>query len=165
MHLPAGAKRLSGAHYSDALPGTQLPQPKYNAPPMFYWFPNGQICPNRSAGMCHNPMPGPQTKDETENLRSSRNNLRLLLTPIGWSFAAPGEAAGEAGHGLDSTVLIGVAIMLIVAKLGGEIFERIGQPAALGELIGGIAVGNLVIFGLAGAELLKSNQIIAALPV
>ena len=108
-------------------------------------------------------MPGPQTKDETENLRSSRNNLRLLLTPIGWSFAAPGEAAGEAGHGLDSTVLIGVAIMLIVAKLGGEIFERIGQPAVLGELIGGIAVGNLVIFGFAGAELLKSNQIIAAL--
>jgi Kef-type K+ transport system membrane component KefB len=37
--------------------------------------------------------------------------------------------------------------MLVVAKLGGEIFERIGQPAVLGELFAGIFLGNLVIFG------------------
>ena len=112
--------------------------------------------------MCHNPtLVLKQMRRKTFALVAT--TCALLLIPIGWSFAAAGETAGDAGHGLDSTVLIGVAIMLIVAKLGGEIFERIGQPAVLGELIGGIVVGNLVIFGFGGAELLKSNQIIEAL--
>ena len=47
------------------------------------------------------------------------------------------------GHGLDPVVLAGVAVMLIIAKLGGELFERYRQPAVLGELIGGIFIGNL----------------------
>ena len=68
-------------------------------------------------------------------------------------FASPGAlAAGEGAtgtqsHGLDPAVLIGVAIMLVLAKVGGEIFERAGQPAVLGELFAGIVLGNLVIFG------------------
>jgi len=64
---------------------------------------------------------------------------------------------------LDPTVLIGVAVMLVVAKVGGEIFERLKQPAVLGELLAGILLGNLVIFGFAGAETLKTNATIAAL--
>ena len=54
-------------------------------------------------------------------------------------------------------VLIGLAAILIVAKLGGEFFERIGQPAVLGELIGGIIIGNLVLFGFTAAEPLKTD--------
>ena len=64
---------------------------------------------------------------------------------------------------LDPTVLIGVAVMLVVAKVGGEIFERLKQPAVLGELLAGILLGNLVIFGFAGAETLKTNATIGAL--
>jgi Kef-type K+ transport system membrane component KefB len=60
-------------------------------------------------------------------------------------------------------VLVGLAAMLIVAKLGGELFERIGQPAVLGELIGGIILGNLVLFGFTAAEPLKTNEVIAVL--
>jgi len=41
-------------------------------------------------------------------------------------------------------VLVGIAAILIIAKLCGELFERIGQPAVLGELLGGIIVGNLL---------------------
>lgn len=66
-------------------------------------------------------------------------------------------------HGLDPAVLIGVAVMLVVAKLGGEIFERLQQPGVLGELFGGILLGNLVIFGFNGAEPLKTSGTIAAL--
>jgi Kef-type K+ transport system membrane component KefB len=66
-------------------------------------------------------------------------------------------------HGLDPTVLIGVAVMLVVAKLGGELFERIGQPGVLGELVAGVLLGNLVIFGFTTAEPLKTNETIAAL--
>lgn len=66
-------------------------------------------------------------------------------------------------HGLDPAVLIGVAVMLVVAKLGGELFERIGQPSVLGELAAGVLLGNLVIFGFTTAEPLKTNETIAAL--
>jgi Kef-type K+ transport system membrane component KefB len=59
-------------------------------------------------------------------------------------------------------VLIGLAAMLIVAKLGGELFERIGQPAVLGELLGGILLGNLVLVGFTAAEPLKTDGVIAA---
>jgi Kef-type K+ transport system membrane component KefB len=60
-------------------------------------------------------------------------------------------------------VLVGVALILLVAKVGGELFERAGQPAVLGELVGGILVGNLALAGLRWAEPLKSNEVIAAL--
>jgi Kef-type K+ transport system membrane component KefB len=76
------------------------------------------------------------------------------------------QAAGEEGgvrHGLDSLVLVGVAVMLVAAKLGGELFERIKQPAVLGELIVGILIGNLALTGLTAAEPLKTNETIAAL--
>src|SRR5687768_3216205 len=66
-------------------------------------------------------------------------------------------------HGLDPAVLIGVAVMLVAAKIAGEVFERIGQPAVLGELVGGIVIGNLVLFGFSGVEPLKTNEVISAL--
>ena len=66
-------------------------------------------------------------------------------------------------HGLDPAVLIGVAVMLVLAKLGGELFERVRQPAVLGELFAGLLLGNLVIFGFTSVEPLKTNGTIAAL--
>ena len=87
----------------------------------------------------------------------------VLATMTVSIVAAPLGPDGGTKHGLDPTLLIGIAIMLVVAKLGGEIFERMGQPAVLGELIGGIVIGNLVIFGFGAVESLKHNEIIAAL--
>jgi Kef-type K+ transport system membrane component KefB len=60
-------------------------------------------------------------------------------------------------------VLGGVAILLVTAKLGGELFERIKQPAVLGELIGGIVIGNLALIGFGGLEPLKAHAVISAL--
>lgn len=76
---------------------------------------------------------------------------------------AEGVTDGGASHTLDPMVLAGVAAILVIAKVGGELFERVGQPAVLGELIGGIVCGNLVLLGFHGAEALKTNEIIAAL--
>ncbi len=72
-------------------------------------------------------------------------------------------ATAAAAHGLDPLVLISVALILLVAKVGGEIFERFHQPAVLGELIGGIIIGNLALVGINGVEVLKTNEVIAAL--
>jgi Kef-type K+ transport system membrane component KefB len=85
----------------------------------------------------------------------------LIAAPPVW--AAPESSAAVGEGGLQPTVLVGLAAMLIVAKLGGELFERIGQPAVLGELIAGIIIGNLVLFGFTAAEPLKSHSVIAAL--
>lgn len=70
---------------------------------------------------------------------------------------------GETSHGLEPMVLVGIAAMLAVAKLSGELFERAGQPPVLGELLGGILVANLSLIGFNGAEFLKTNEIIGAL--
>src|ERR1043165_3797276 len=78
-------------------------------------------------------------------------------------FAAGEGATGTESHGLDPAVLIGVAVMLVFAKLMGEVFERLRQPAVLGELFAGIVLGNLVIFGFTSAESLKTNETVAAL--
>jgi Kef-type K+ transport system membrane component KefB len=90
--------------------------------------------------------------------------LALLITSSVSASADTGytPSASDAS-GLQPLVLIGLAVILIVAKLGGEVFERIGQAAVLGELVGGIIVGNLVIFGFTAVEQLKSNEIIGAL--
>ena len=74
-----------------------------------------------------------------------------------------GGAAGHAGHGLDPVVLVGIAAILIVAKLGGELFERFRQPAVLGELLAGIIIGNLTLFGFTAIEPLKTHEVIGAL--
>ena len=76
-------------------------------------------------------------------------------------FAAPVE--GGPAHGLDPLVLIGLAVMLLVAKLGAEIFERLKQPAVLGELIAGMVIGNLALVGLTAVDALKTDTIIAAI--
>src|ERR1700730_11638143 len=99
-----------------------------------------------------------------------RRFLPVLTIPVAlliWqaASAAPESSAPAAGdaHGLQPIVLVGLACMLVIAKLGGEFFERIGQPAVLGELVGGIIIGNLVLFGFKGAEPLKTNEVIGAL--
>ena len=48
--------------------------------------------------------------------------------------------------------------MLVARKAGGRGFERLGQPAVLGELCAGIVLGNLVIFGFTRAEALKDKR-------
>ncbi len=94
----------------------------------------------------------------------------LILLPV-FALAAQTIFASEetgghaegAGHGLNPIVLIGVALVLLIAKLGGELFERFNQPAVLGELVGGMLVGNLVVFGVTAVEPLKTDVVINAL--
>jgi len=44
-------------------------------------------------------------------------------------------------------VVLGVALILAVAKVGGEIAVRLGQPSVLGELVFGVIIGNLSLLG------------------
>lgn len=73
---------------------------------------------------------------------------RVLLAALAILAFCPGplRAAEGSGH-VDpvAPVLMALIIILGVAKLGGELFVRIGQPAVLGELIGGVVLGNLIL--------------------
>ena len=69
---------------------------------------------------------------------------------------------GGGGHASPVTpVLLGLVIMLLAAKLGGELAERVHQPAVLGELIAGVILGNLVLVGFHGLDFLATNEGIA----
>ncbi|MEI7634374.1 MAG: cation:proton antiporter [bacterium] len=59
------------------------------------------------------------------------------------SSRAVAAVPAEDHSGTVAKVLLVLMIILAIAKLGGDIFERIGQPAVLGELIFGILVGNM----------------------
>jgi Kef-type K+ transport system membrane component KefB len=48
---------------------------------------------------------------------------------------------GSAG-GFDAQVLLAIGGLLVAAKVGGDLFGRIGMPPVLGELTAGIVVGN-----------------------
>jgi Kef-type K+ transport system membrane component KefB len=90
------------------------------------------------------------------------NVLLLFLLPQA-AFASESEANGSGSHGLTPVVLIGIAVVLLTAKLGGELFERLNQPAVLGELVGGMIVGNLALFGVSAVTPLKTDIVIGAL--
>lgn len=85
-----------------------------------------------------------------------------LLGPFGTAARAASNDDSSA-HGLAPFVLLAIALILLVAKLGGELFVKAGQPAVLGELVGGILLGSLSLFGVGWVEQLRADAVIAAL--
>jgi Kef-type K+ transport system membrane component KefB len=87
-----------------------------------------------------------------------------VIVPL-CSATMAGAAQGGEGEvqGLAPFVLLSIALMLLVAKLGGELFAKLGQPAVLGELVGGILLGSLSLFGFAWVERLRADAVVAAL--
>ena len=53
-------------------------------------------------------------------------------------------AAASTGHDSDAVpaVLLALPFAIVCAKLAGELFVRLGQPAVLGELLVGIVAGR-----------------------
>jgi len=83
---------------------------------------------------------------------------------LSWgASAAFGAGEGAAPHGLDPSVLFSLALMLLVAKVGAELFSKAGQPAVLGELIGGMLVGALSLAGMGWVDRLRADPVVGAL--
>lgn len=57
-------------------------------------------------------------------------------------------SAGMAGGDDIVTVLIALTVIMVGAKLGGALAQRVSQPAVLGELLFGVVIGNLALIGL-----------------
>ena len=78
-------------------------------------------------------------------LRTARSALVFALV---WSLI-PALARAAAGHGPDiRPVLVALVVVLVGAKLGGALFELARLPSVLGELMVGVLIGNLGLFGV-----------------
>ena len=103
--------------------------------------------------------------------RHRLNGLCVCATALWLAADVRAAGVGVSAHAETGTtspelaplVLVGVGLMLVVAKLGGEVCERFRQPAVLGELAGGILLGNLALVGVTVFEPLKTDQIVGAL--
>ena len=49
-------------------------------------------------------------------------------------------------------------LIIVAAKFGGELMGRLGQPPVLGELLMGVVLGNLNLFGLTVLDPLKDSS-------
>ncbi len=72
-------------------------------------------------------------------------------------LSGPARAAAEPGTTDMLPILAGLVLILIGARLGGSFFESFGQPAVLGELLAGVALGNLGLLGIHALEPLRTN--------
>lgn len=59
-----------------------------------------------------------------------------------------------------ASVILALAILLAVAKLGAELAIRLGQPPVLGELLAGVVLGNLALLGIPGGGVLGGDPTI-----
>src|SRR2546425_4345417 len=66
--------------------------------------------------------------------------LSVVLASVAPPIAGPIDPVAR--------VILALAVVLVGAKLGGEIAERLGQPAVLGELLAGIVLGSLELVGV-----------------
>jgi Kef-type K+ transport system membrane component KefB len=77
------------------------------------------------------------------------------------AVAAPAyaDAGGEHADPIAAVVMY-LAVILLAAKLGGDLATRVGQPAVLGELVAGVLLGNLSLLGVVAAEPIKTDATI-----
>ncbi|MHC4322381.1 MAG: cation:proton antiporter, partial [Planctomycetota bacterium] len=92
----------------------------------------------------------PSTEKSTHTVTSTEREQTFL--PVKSSIQTSNhseENVDKVTHGHEdpiAPILLGIVIILAAAKFGGGIFEKIGQPAVLGELVLGIIIGNLAYF-------------------
>ena len=88
--------------------------------------------------------------------------LAVSLLNFSSVFAA-NEHAGGVNTSPVISVLLALAVVLLAAKIGGDIMVRLRQPEVLGELIGGIILGNLALLGIDTFHFLRENLVLEIL--
>ncbi|MET0339950.1 MAG: cation:proton antiporter [Polyangiales bacterium] len=98
---------------------------------------------------------------------SARRSLALsaltlsALTLGALALTSRALADDGAGHGDPLALpLLALALVLLVAKVGGDLAMRLGQAAVLGELLGGVLLGNLDLAGIGAVEWFSTDPIV-----
>lgn len=84
----------------------------------------------------------------------------LVLTLVLCPTLAFADAGGSAHGDPIATPLLALACILLAAKLGGDLAVRLGQAAVLGELLAGVALGNLDLLGIGGFAWIAHDQVV-----
>jgi Kef-type K+ transport system membrane component KefB len=79
---------------------------------------------------------------------------RVTLIALIMLSTSTAALASEAGQHADpvAPLVFALALVLVAAKLCGALAGRLGQPAVLGELLAGVALGNLSLLGYTGIQ-------------
>lgn len=75
----------------------------------------------------------------------------------------PAVLASAGASDEQAQILLALAFLLAGAKLAGALVARLGQPAVLGELLVGILLGNLALFGGPSLDVLEASETFAVL--
>jgi Kef-type K+ transport system membrane component KefB len=86
--------------------------------------------------------------------------LKKILCLIGLLGAAASAWASPGGADPMTAGALYLALVLVVAKLGSDLADRLGQPAVLGELLGGVVLGNLGLAGVGALDAAKTDPLL-----
>ena len=92
----------------------------------------------------------------------------ILIATLPAIVAAQARDASTLHADPVAAVVLGLAVILVAAKLAGHVAARIGQPAVLGELAAGVMLGSLDLAGLTwftGVQQEPTIQVLASLGV
>ena len=81
---------------------------------------------------------------DTRGLRRSITRCAVAAAALAASGAA-WAAAGAAGGRSELVFLAQIVALLAVGRLLGELMQRLGQPAVMGQLLAGLALGPSVL--------------------
>ena len=116
--------------------------------------------------------------DSDDSIQTLENTSETMDTIVATDINAPIDESPAASHTdavdheeetaahgeeLVSEVLLGLILVLLAAKLGGDIFERFKSPAVLGELVMGVVIGNMYLTGIDLFEPFKQSEILSVL--
>ena len=103
-------------------------------------------------------------RDLTKTSRSGTSGKWLAASAL-TALAGAGTVAWAAGGHADPVVpvVFFLTLILLAAKLGGDLAARMGQPAVLGELAVGVLLGNLSHLGITLFEPIKTHASIELL--
>ena len=84
---------------------------------------------------------------------------KSFLFAASFALLFPSIAFGSESAHADpvASVVLYLAVILMAAKLGGDLAVRLGQPAVLGELVAGVVLGNLGAAGIGVLEPIKKD--------
>ncbi|MYH27901.1 MAG: cation:proton antiporter [Acidobacteria bacterium] len=103
--------------------------------------------------------PTPRQPGQVRPYRGLLGNWWLLVPALvfgAWRAAGAQHGTEDVGTGDVTLFFLALAAILVAAKVGGELIERLNQPAVLGELVVGIILGNLALAGIGVFEPLQT---------
>lgn len=88
--------------------------------------------------------------------------ILAVLLSVSVAISVTGHGGEDGGEGVVE-ILTALVVILIAAKVGGDLSARINQPAVLGELVIGVVLGSLALIGLDWFEPIKGYHTIEIL--